>query len=74
MERISSLRTTSDFSNSKITEAILEEITVREIFKTQFHIESHNLCLETRQKVRNGHYLCHTPKSGIDNYKKFGEN
>ena len=32
------------FFNSKITEAILEEITVRGMFKTKFHFESHNLC------------------------------
>ena len=33
MERISSIQTTSDFCNSKIEEAIFEEITVRDIFK-----------------------------------------
>ena len=60
MERKSSFWRPSDFCNSKITEAILEEITVRGMFITKFHFESHNLCWGTRLQVRKGHYLTTT--------------
>ena len=43
IERKSSFLLTSHFFKSKITEAILEKITVRGIFQTRLHIEIHKL-------------------------------
>ena len=57
MERKSSLRQSSNFSTSKITEAILEKITVRDIFQTQLHIEIHKLYWTTKRQVRKWHRL-----------------
>ena len=57
MERKSSLRQSSNFSLSKITEAILEKITVRGIFQTQLHIEIHKLYWTSKHQVRKWHCL-----------------
>ena len=43
------------FWNSKITEAILEDITVGDIFRKYFLIEIHKLYCSTKFHVRNGH-------------------
>ena len=57
MERKSSLQSTSVFCDSKITRAILEEITDCSIIRTYFHIENLNLWFHPRHQVRKGHYL-----------------
>ena len=65
MERKSSLQTTSDFCNSKITEAILEEITVHGIFRTQLHMKIHNLYWSMKHQIRKWLYLDRTPHSKL---------
>ena len=57
MERKSSTKTSSDFFNSKITEAILEEITDHFIIRTYFLIKLWNLWLHRKCQVRKGHCL-----------------
>ena len=57
MERKSSLQMTSDFLNSKITEAILEEITDCSIIRTYFLIDFWKLWVNSRYQIRKGHYL-----------------
>ena len=64
MERKSSTQTSLDFFNSKITEAILKEITNHFIIRTYFLIKIWNLYDNLRQHVRKRHYLVDTvPKS-----------
>ena len=48
---------TSDFLNSKITEAILEEITDCSIIRTYFLIDFWKLWVNSRYQIRKGHYL-----------------
>ena len=57
MERKSPNQTSSVFFNSKITEAILEEITDHFIIRTYFLIKLWNLWLHRRRQVRKGHCL-----------------